>query len=229
MAKYLWCEDSGSGYQFWQAMCKELYPDIKAETKRGNSGLCKAAEQIIEDDNEYYIMIDEAIDNPCVLRELTRLNRTVSGKDNIRLISIHSFEFALLSFEYLENWVFAEDDELRIKRKNLLDARKIFVKLINGKGSIEELNELKNTYGIDEKKNQEKTAAKLLFDITRNTGFETNKSKVGECFIKSCCEYSNRQDDDICGLDSRRLTASEKMEQLMRYSVLQEAFEKVGL
>ena len=80
MAKYLWCEDSGAGYQFWKVMCKELYPHITIETKKGNSKLCKAAEQITEDNNIYYIVLDSAIDNPCVLREVTRLNMIAGRK-----------------------------------------------------------------------------------------------------------------------------------------------------
>ena len=62
-----------------------------------------------------------------------------------------------------------------------------------------------------EKYNSEKISAKLLNMITRNTGFETDKSKVGPCFITECCEWENRQADDICGLDNKRLSISEKM------------------
>ena len=59
--------------------------------------------------------------------------------------------------------------------------------------------------------NIEQLSARLLFDITRNTGFEVSKKNIGECWINSCCEWKSRQNDDICGLDNRRIDIREKM------------------
>ena len=39
-----------------------------------------------------------------------------------------------------------------------------------------------------EEHNIEQLSSKLLFDLTRNTGFEVSKGVLGECWIKSCCE-----------------------------------------
>ncbi len=80
-----------------------------------------------------------------------------------------------------------------------------------------------------DKVNTEQISAKLLTGITRNTGFETDKAKVGPCFIINCCEWKERMDDDICGLDVSRLTADEKMRQLVDYSILKNAFQEAGL
>ena len=107
--------------------------------------------------------------------------------------------------------------------------RKEFIRLVNNGVNANDLAGFKNLYNFPENKNQEKIAAKLLFEITRNTGFETNKSKVGECFINNCCEWNDRQLDDICGLDSSKLIISDKMEQLIKNSVLRTAFEEAGL
>ncbi len=229
MAYYVWCEDSGSGYQFWNTMFKSLYPDYIVESKSNNSKLNSAVKKINDDGNVYYILLDSAVDNPDVLREITRLNKTISGKNNVRKISIHSFEFSLLSFEMLENWVFAENDDLKDKRRDMLEARKTYIKLITDGGTAEELSGFKTKYGFSDKKNEERLAAKLLFEITRNTGFETDKSQVGQCFINNCCEWTDRQADDICGLDDNRLTLTEKMEQILEHSALQAAFKEAGL
>ena len=35
--------------------------------------------------------------------------------------------------------------------------------------------------------NIEQLSAKLLFDLTRNTGFEVSKGMIGKCWIDSCC------------------------------------------
>lgn len=229
MEKYLWCEDSKSGYQFWRILFKAVYPDIIVVTQNNNSQLSKAVGEICDDGNIYYIILDTAIDNPDVLRELKRLNRNISGKNNVKIIKIHSFEFSLLSFEFLEQWVFAEKDELKEKRNEILEAKNLFVKLIKHGGNPEELNEFKSVYHYSSQNNTEKISAKLLYEITRNTGFETSKSKIGECFINSCCEWSDRQEDDICGLEHKRLTLSEKIKQLIEHSVIQDALREVGL
>ena len=98
MSKYLWCEDSGSGYQFWHTLCRYLYPDITVESKKNNSRLRAAVGQIEDDGNEYYILMDAAADNPDVLRENQAMRKNAAGKANVHLILIHSFEFVLLSF-----------------------------------------------------------------------------------------------------------------------------------
>ena len=111
MSKYLWCEDSGSGYLFWRTLCGYLYPDVMVETKGNNSRLRAAVGQIKNDGNEYYILMDDAADNPDVIRETNALRKNAEGKSNVSLILVHSFEFALLSFRFLEQWVFADLNE----------------------------------------------------------------------------------------------------------------------
>ena len=160
---------------------------------------------------------------------MARLNRNIAGKNNIKLIKVHSFEFTLLSFEHLDNWLFAENDEFKDRRSKLLIARAQFVSLINNGGSTDELNKFKSVYDFSDKNNTEKIAAKLLYEITRNTGFETDKSQIGDCFVNDCCEWNDRQANDVCGLDKNKLTASEKMEQIIRHSILNAAFKEVNL
>ena len=80
-----------------------------------------------------------------------------------------------------------------------------------------------------EEHNIEQLSAKLLFDLTRNTGFEVSKGTLGECWIKSCCEWGNRQEDDICGLDHNRLAVFDKMKRIYDGSSLKLQFPKVGL
>ena len=229
MAIYVWCEDSKSGFQFWKALFKETHPDFITETQLNNSRLAKKAGKITDDGNTYYIIMDTAVDNADVQRESMRLNKYIAGKNNIKLIKVHSFEFTLLSFKYLDNWVFAENDELKDRRSKLLNAKAQFVNLIRNGGSAEELIEFKSVYDSIDKKNTEKIAAKLLFEITRNTGFETDKSKIGDCFVNDCCEWNDRQANDVCGLDKNKLNASEKMEQFIRHSILNAAFKEVNL
>lgn len=229
MSKLLWCEDSGSGYQFWSAIGKELFPEIHIETKGNNTNLRKAASKIAADGNQYFILMDTPIDNPDVLREAKGLKRAVSGKNNVYIIHLHSFEYALLSFDLLDQWVFAEEDALKEKRKSWLLLRTLFLKLISTGGDEADLVDFKKWLEGFRNKNSEQIAAKLLYEITRNTGFETDKSKLGECFVVSCCEWDARQDDDICGLDPNRIDSHEKARLLVEHSALKKAFEEGGL
>ncbi len=81
---------------------------------------------------------------------------------------------------------------------------------------------------IDEH-NIEQLSARLLYDLTRNTGFEVSKGVIGECWIKSCCEWRERQENDICGLDNNRLSVFDKMKRIYAGSSLKLQFSKVGL
>ena len=76
-------------------------------------------------------------------------------------------------------------------------------------------------------KTSEQIAAKLLLAITRNTGFETDKGHLGECFVVNCCEWNNRQTDDICGLDNNKITEAEKAGILVERSILKQVFERL--
>lgn len=219
MSKYVWCEDSASGFEFWKNIFKVINPEFTVQTKRNNTELRKAASRIEADGNEYYVLIDSSVDNHDVVREVKKLKESVEQKE------IHSFEFALLSFQKLEDWVFAKDDELKYKRIDLLRAKDVFVDIQLNSRNQEKLIELKNSLHYSNNYNTEQLSAKLLYDITRNTGFETDKGHLGECFVINCCEMENRQADDICGLDTNRLSSEDKAKQIYQYSILKDVLQ----
>ena len=105
----------------------------------------------------------------------------------------------------------------------------LFVDIICNGGDDKKLNLLKEELKISDSLNTEQLSAKLLFEITRNTGFETSKGKFGDCFVVNCCDWTQREEDDICGLDDKRLTADEKIKYIFEYSVLKDSFVKAGL
>ncbi len=227
--KYVWCEDTGSGYEFWKHIFNVVDESIVVETKGNNTNLRKAVAGISDEDNIYYILIDNAIDNPDVLREVMRIRTIVDEKENIKLVGVYSFELALLSFNLLEQWVFAEEDELKAKRNRLLSAKDSFVKLVVEGDDANALSTLKENLEIDANKNNEQLAAKLLYEITRNTGFETDKGNLGKCFIVDCCDWIERQKDDICGLDNDRISRVNKIKLIIENSVIKEALQKAGV
>ncbi|MDO4961224.1 MAG: hypothetical protein Q4E57_05135 [Eubacteriales bacterium] len=229
MGKYIWCEDSGSGYQFWKEIFSTIDATSTVESKKNNTELCKAVSRLYDEGNDYYILMDNAVDNPEVLREMNKLKRDMLNKPNVHLVNIHSFEFALLSFRFLEQWIFAENDPLREKRSGYLEARERFLKIIIDGGTAGELADLRKLLSIAESRNTEQISSRLLYNITRNTGFETTKQSIGKCFLTDCCQWEDRGADDICGLDSSRLSSEEKKKKLIEYSVIKDALEGAGL
>ena len=94
------------------------------------------------------------------------------------MLDIICFEYILLEFDKLIKWIYAPDDEFLVKRIKAIRARELLVKTIQE--IIKYDNHLDNH-------NIEQLSAKLLFDLTRNTGFEVSKGMIGKCWIDSCC------------------------------------------
>lgn len=225
MSKYVWCEDSGAGYAFWKLVFSSLYKDMVVESKGNISDLCKALRNV-DDNHKYYLCIDNAVDNPEVMREIQRIYYYIGNKDNVKLVNVYSFEFALLSFAKLEEWVFAANDELKESRRNLLAQKNLVVEAIS---SGMESNNLSIINEMIQNANVEQFCAKLLFEITRNTGFATTKGQLGNCFWVDCCTWSGKKDDDICGLETNYLSQKEKIKDIVRFSVIKDALTKAGL
>ena len=174
-------------------------------------------------------------DNPDVLREVRAIKEQSAKKKNVFILESYSFEFILLSFKCLEKWVFAEHDELKEKRAGLLRLKDLFLELAisdisseNQALIFEKLEELQYI-SVGKAYNYEQLAAKLLFEITRNTGFETNKGKLGECFYCNCCTWRNHQENDKCGLDEIKPSSGVKMNQLKEYTIINKLFKEAGL
>lgn len=229
MSKYVWCEDTGAGYEFWLKIFEALDKDIIVRSKKNNTELRKAVERVTDDGNSYYIFMDAAMDNSDVLRETQRVNKIAEMKKNVFFVKIHSFEYSLLSFKKLEDWVFAKEDELKTKRTKFLAAREIFLRMVAEGISPEEQERFFELTKYDVTKNSEQLASSLIKDITKNTGFATTKSKLGECFVEDCCTWTKRQADDICGLDGEHLNSETKRKTIVMHSALQNSLSEVGL
>ena len=229
MSTYVWCEDTGSGFVFWKKIFDALHKGTIVESKKNNSELVKSVSKIDSGSDKYYILVDSAVDNPDVLRETQRLYAAIREKLNVSVVKIHSFEFVMLSFDLLIDWIFARQDSLKEKRRDLLEAKYMFVEIVNKGGDASELLAVKEKLDFCDSMNSEQISSKLLFEITRNTGFETTKGSLGECFIVDCCDWKSRMDDDICGLDENRISADRKMREIFEHSVLKESFARAGL
>lgn len=229
---YLWLEDrkGKSSYIFWQTLMGQLCPEIVVQSKNNNSELIKAVKVLEDSENRYIIIFDNSFDNLQVAMEQKLLRQYADRRDNVFLMDIICFEYLLLEFKDLISWIYAPDDEFLEKRIKAITAREKFVNTIeNGELNYKDIREIVEYNEHLDSYNVEQLSAKILFDLTRNTGFEVSKGNIGECWIKSCCEWKNRMNDDVCGLDNSRLELSDKMKHIYEKTSLATQFQSIGL
>lgn len=158
------------------------------------------------------------------------LKEATNKRENVFLLNLICFEYTLLEFDKLIDWIYASENEFREKRAGAIVARDKLVQIISSgemdyKGIQEVLDYDRNLHNH----NIEQLSAKLLFDLTKNTGFEVSKSDLGECWRQNCCEWIDRQEDDICGLDGSKLTLNEKMRSICLGTSLYKKIKNIGL
>lgn len=229
---FLWIEDrkGKASYIFWNTFLKQLCPDIEVESKKNNSELVKAVKNLEDIDNRYVIVFDNSFDNLQVTMEKKLLKNYADKKENVGLMDIICFEYILLEFNNFIKWIYAPDDEFLKKRAGAVAVREKLVNSIkNGIMNYKDIEEIAKYDEYIENHNIEQLVTKLLFDLTRNTGFEVSKGNIGDCWIKSCCEWDDRMEDDICGLDDGRLSLYDKMKSIYEGTCLKEQFHAVGL
>lgn len=229
---FLWLEDrkGKSSYIFWSTMTKHLIPSVTVESKKNSSELVKAVKQLKDEENQYIIVLDHSFDNLQIYKEQKILKKCAEIKKNVHLLDLICFEYILLEFDQLISWIYAPNDEFLTKRSEAIKARnKLVETLQSGNMNYKAMQEVIEYDKYLDHHNIEQLSAKLLFDLTRNTGFEVSKGTIGDCWIKSCCEWMKRQDNDMCGLDYRRLSLKDKMWSIYTGTSLNREFAGMGL
>lgn len=114
---YLWIEDrkGKAAYTFWTTMMSHLFSNVRVESKKNNSELVKAVQALTDENNRYVILYDNSFDNPQLYEEQRYLKKAVQTKKNVFLMDVICFEYILLEFDKLIEWIYApEDDFLHI-------------------------------------------------------------------------------------------------------------------
>lgn len=232
MKTYLWIEDriEKASYIFWVTFMREICPEVIVESKMNNHELVKAVKDLTDEENRYIIALDNSFDNVQICMELKILKEAAEKRNNVFLLDLICFEYTLLEFDTLIDWIYALEDEFREKRAGAIIAREKLIQIINsGEMNYKVIQEIL-TYDCKlYNHNIEQLSAKLLFDLTRNTGFEVSKGNLGDCWKQNCCEWLDRQEDDICGLDYNRLTLNDKMKSIYWGTSLHRKFKNIGL
>ncbi|MCM1170635.1 MAG: hypothetical protein NC393_00745 [Clostridium sp.] len=227
---YFWTEDrkDKSGYQFWETFLNILYSQVVLESKTNSSELVKSVSKINSDDT-YIVALDHSFDNDQSIREVSTLKKVIQTKNNVYELNLISFEFVLLSFSLLLDWIYAEQDEFREKRGYLISVREKLLEAVGKQNDYKEIPEIVEWINKIDEYNIEQITAKLLYELTRNTGFVVDKSNLGVCWKVDCCGYDERGNGEVCGLDISRLSLVEKMQAVMNESLLKKEFKRIGL
>ena len=229
---YLWIEDriGKASYKFWTTFMHEICPEVIVESKMNNRELVKAVKGLTDKENRYIIALDNSFDNVQIYMVQKILKEAADKRNNVFLLNLICFEYTLLEFDKLIDWIYAPEDEFREKRAGAIVARDKLVQIISTDDMnykvIQEILDYDNNL---DNHNIEQLSAKLLFDLTRNTGFEVSKANLGECWRQNCCEWADRQADDICGLDQTKFTLKDKMKCVYSGTSLRGEFENIGL
>jgi hypothetical protein len=81
------------------------------ESKKNNSELVKSVRNLEDMNNKYIIVLDNSFDNLQVVMEQKLLKQYAETKENVVLMDIICFEYFLLEFKNIINWIYAPDDE----------------------------------------------------------------------------------------------------------------------
>ena len=168
---YLWIEDrkGKANFIFWKIFMHEICPDVIVESKMNNRELVKAVKGLSDQENRYIIAFDNSFDNVQIYMEQKILKQAADIRANVFLLDLVCFEYTLLEFDKLIEWIYAPEDEFIEKRAGAIAAREKLVQMIkSGELNYKEIQEVMDYDNNLEDHNIEQLSAKLLFDLTRN-------------------------------------------------------------
>lgn len=232
---YLYTEDSKSGFHFWEFICDKLFPgkiEVKNLGEKSNSTrLADFVCNIKDRENVYLISYDLSFDNQFVMENYREMKKYVKKNNfnNIIFLDFISFEYILLSFDKFVDWCFTENDFLKEKRRDLLECRGILINLGDNIESYLEYDCLRVYVQKHHISNIEQCCSKLIKGIVKNTGFEISKGKLGECWYVDCCTYSQKEEDDECGLSNSTPTSGTKAFEIFNHSCIKSRFDNFGI
>ena len=225
-------ENKTSGYDFWKFICDNLYTNVVVEKMSGVGNIVNKIRNLTDYNTPYVLVLDYAFDNINISDNIEIIVEEIEKRSlrNVTLLKIISFEWILLTFSLLEDWISLQYDCSKLQKElyvryNLLhiiryeDSYNYASKTVIKK-YLKSLN-LKHKYSI------ENLCSHLIKKITQNTDFIVDKKakvskgmeKLGHCWSCDCCvNFIN------CGLG---LNSSKKTLCIFENSCLNEELSKI--
>ena len=219
--KYLWTEDTGVGFHFWQLVnLMFFHGELVVESKKSNQGILDALFQMtLKEGDTYYIAFDYVVDNQDI-RNKYRLLRTFADKSDgqIVILDMICFEYLILAFDYLVPWTGSgKKDKIRIREAVLsaIEDHRINLSKIDDEKTLQYLASFKRY-------STERVMKSLVGEFTQNEKWSVKGALMGECWYKNCC-ISEHPNNLRCGKPEtedgnekmRMLICSEEIQKLL--------------
>ena len=223
--KYLWTEDSGAGFHFWQLVNQLFFNDtLVIESKGSNQGLLDAVLNLeIKNDNIYYIAFDYVVDNQDI-RNKYRMLKSIEekSKGKIIILDMICFEYLILAFDKLVEWTgTGKTDKIKIREEILaaVENHRINIAKIDDEKTLQYIAGFKRY-------STERVMKSLVGEFTQNEKWSVKGTLMGECWYKDCC-VSDYPDSLRCGKPVIE-DGDEKMRMLIQSEKVQDVIGKVG-
>ena len=220
--RYLWTEDTGSGFHFWK-LVNQLFFDNEfiVESKGGNQGLLDAVIGLdIKYDDKYYIAFDYIVDNQDI-RNKYRILKSVASRSEgkIVILDMICFEYLILAFDQLITWTgTGKTDKIKIREA-------ILVAIENHRIDLSKIADEKTLQYIAgfKRYSTERIIKSLVGELTQNEKWSVKGKHMGECWYKDCC-VSEHPNNLRCGKPDvedgnekmMRLLCSKEVEKLLQ-------------
>lgn len=78
-----------------------------------NRELVKSVKGLTDKENRYIIALDNSFDNVQICMEQKILKEAADKRGNVFLLDLICFEYTLMEFDKLIDWIYAKKDEFR--------------------------------------------------------------------------------------------------------------------
>lgn len=179
--KYLWTEDSGSGFHYWELVNNYLFAGTMiVESKGSNQKLLDAVRGLHPMDGDvYYIAFDIVYDNMDIMNKYLELKELVSKyPDHIILLDVTCFEYVIFSFRYLVEWTGTGRKDKIAMREQIMAAfreHRIDISSITDPKTLNYLMGFKNY-------STEKVLKSITAELTDQNAWSVKGEKMGKCW-----------------------------------------------
>ena len=222
--KYLWTEDTGAGFHFWELVNQLFFDDVFViESKGSNQGLLDALSDIdMKEEDKYYIAFDYVVDNQDI-RNKYRILKSIADKAEGKIIILNMicFEYLILAFDKLVAWTgTGKTDKIKIREEVLsaIEDHRINLSKIGDEKTLQYLASFKRY-------STERVMKSLVGEFTQNEKWSVKGTLMGECWYRDCC-VSEHPDNLRCGKPKVE-DGNEKMRVLIQSEKVQKIIGEV--
>lgn len=210
--KYLWTEDTGAGFHFWEIVNQLVFDRaLVVESKGSNQGILDALATLkVSENDEYYIAFDYVMNNQDVRNKYRVLKRlSDAAGTRVVLLDMICFEHFILAFDQLVSWTgTGKTDKIKM-RKEILAA------IENHRINLSEIKDEKTLMYLSgfKRYSTERVMKSMVSEFTQNEQWSVNGTLMGACWYKDCC-VSDHPDSLRCGKPETK-SGNEKMRMLI--------------